>query len=307
MRIHHYIASYSESNCKRFAPVLALLLSAQSFLYAQNSKVSVDLKGGLTFATMAGPSEKAGSTRIVEEFSYLVGLHGGVGLHLELTNYTGLQIELLYNQKGTHYSYSGQSYWLFPTLAGETVFSFGTRKMELSILNSYLELPLLYSVRVGRVEMSAGLGMSFLLRSKGKGELLYSGLTESGALVLPFKAKLDFDYLHDPIRRVSYSENFYRTLDGQVIDIPQTMSAYYETSGIHTRRFHRLDAQLVGGISFFLSETLFLDLRINYGVGDVTNNRQDVSLTQVDRNRVPVTRNDYDQNFAFLASVGLRF
>ncbi|MDX1940919.1 MAG: outer membrane beta-barrel protein [Saprospiraceae bacterium] len=307
MRIHHHIVSYSESNCKSFAPLLALLLSANSFLYAQSSKVSIDLKGGLTFATMTGPSEKVGSSRILEEFSYVAALHAGGGIHVELSNYTGLQIELLFNQKGTHYSYSGQSYWLFSTLSGEKLFSFGTRKMELSIITSYLELPMLYTVRIRRVEMYAGLGMGLLVRAHGKGELLYSGLTETGSSVFPFKAKLDFDYMRDPLDRVSDPENFYRTIDGEEVEIPRMLDTYYETSGIHTRYFKRLDAEVIGGVSFFLNETLFLDLRFNYGIGDITNNRQDVSRTQVDENRMPVTRNDYDRNFAFLTSVGLRF
>ncbi len=286
---------------------LGLLLSASVFAFSQKKDISWELKGGFTFASISGPAEKIGNTRITEDFSYQTGFHASIGLNTLLSRHSGLRMELMYNRRGTNYSFAGQSYWFFTSTTDEELFSFGTRKTELSITTSYLEMPLLYFIRTNRVELSGGISLGYLINARGKGELLYSGITEGGSTVAPFKIRLDFDYIKDPLKPAPAQINLLRSLDGKVVEIPQTISAYYESSDASARHFHRFDVQIVGGISFFLSEELFIGLRLNYGITDLSNDLQDISTTRVNMDKSLIPRNDYDRNFAFQSSIGLRF
>lgn len=305
--LHRSIVSCSGSSCKRIFFCLGLLLSLSSAVFTQDKNISWELKGGFTFASISGPAEKIGNTRITENFSYQTGLHASVGFTSMLTRHSGLRLELMFNRRGTNYNFTGQSYWFFETPNHEELFSFGTRKTELSITTDFLEMPLLYFVRANRVELSGGVSMGYLIDARGKGKLVYSGITEGGSTVAPFNIRLDFDYLKDPLEPLPAQINLLRSLDGQIVEIPQTIGAYYEASNSEARRFHRFDAQIIAGISFFLSEELFIGLRINYGITDLTNNLQDISMTQVNSDKSLIRRSDYDRNFAFQSSIGLRF
>ncbi len=265
------------------------------------------MKSGITFANWRGPAEKIGNTRILETFDYRSGFHIALGGNLALSEHTGIQVELMYNQRGVKYEFNGQSYWFFSTDSGASLFSFGTKKIELVITTTYLEMPILYYIRTARVELSAGMGMGYLARAKGAGMLFYSGLTESGTAVAPFKVVLNFDYLRDPLQRQPASNGYYQVLDGQLVEIPYEIGAYYESSGVAKRSFHQLDAHLIAGISFFLSQELYVGLRMNYGITDVTNNRQDVAKTHIEPDKNIILNDDFDRQFAFQASVGLRF
>lgn len=267
----------------------------------------VDIRSGFTFARFQGPSEQLGGGRDLEAYSFNTGVHLALGASYALSRNTSLKAELSYIQLGTNYEFNGFSYWLFPVENGDPVYSFGTRNEELEIVNTYLSMPLFYTVRTNRIELALGVGVSYLTSSEAEGRLSYSGLTENGTRVTPFTIDLNFDYLNDPFNHLPMLGDRVRNIDGQLVEIPRIIGAYYESTGVEVERFRRWDAQVIAGISFFLSEELFIGLRMSYGLTDITNNRQDMSIVRLTPDREIILTHDKDRNVAFHASVGLRF
>jgi len=302
------IVFYFANNCKQLLYCCYLLLSISILIPAQaQESIQFDIKAGLTFARFSGSAEQLSSGRDLEDYNFNAGFHLALGASYPLGRNNGLQTELFFSQNGTNYEFNGISYWFFPTENGEAVFSFGARNEDLEIVNSYLMLPVMYYVRANRVEISLGAGVGYLLTSRAEGKLTYSGLTESGSRVSPFTIDLNFDYLNDPFEEAAQTTGRTRVIDGQTVQLPEVIGAYYEFSGEPIRRFRRWDAQLIGNISFFLSDEIFLSLRMTYGLNDITHDRQDVSLLRVEADKTPVFTKDFDRNLAFYASVGMRF
>lgn len=303
-----HIVSYFANTCSNCLFVLCLLIGIGTpFATLGQKKVQLDVKTGLTFARFQGPSEIVRINRETETYDFHTGFHLGLGINYPLSQNTALQLELLYVQKGTSYRFRGTSYWFFPTMAGEDIYSFGTRNMSLDIVNTYVELPISYVVHINRLELSAGAGLGYMVSAKGKGMITFSGLTERGAPVSPFNIELDFDYLEDPLQRVAIFDGPSRLIDGKVVKLPRSVNAYYESTGADVRRFRELDVFLNGNIAFFLSQSLFISLRMTYGLIDITNNRQEMALSRVNADKSLILTNDFDQNIAFFASIGLRF
>ncbi|HMO40621.1 MAG TPA: outer membrane beta-barrel protein [Saprospiraceae bacterium] len=286
--------------------MLVLWLGVCTWSQGQSASLAIDLKAGGTFARWEGPLEDLG-TRTLEDFTYRTDFHAGLGLLRAFNDFSGLRFELLYSRKGTHYRFNGPSYWFFPTNNGGELFSIGTRKTELSIRTNYLELPVLYYLRINRIEFSVGAGGGWLLGAQGQGTLLYSGISESGSAVAPFSIALDFDYLRDPLPPIPSTDGIPRLLDGELVRIPRQMSAYDEYAGTGGRYLHFREVYLLGGVAFFLTRELYLDFRFNYGLANITNPAQDASLTRVNPDKSRILRDDYDRNMAWLVSAGIRF
>ncbi len=298
-----YASTYNRLTCY-FCLLLGIWLTQPA---QAQKKLHVDLKSGFTFARFQGPSEHFSSPRDLERFRFNTGVHLALGVGYALTPNSGLQAELQYAQAGTQYEFNGISYWFLPSRSGEVVYSFGTRNMELDVVNTYLALPLLFYAHSNRIELSVGAGVGYLLSSQATGRLAYSGLTESGARITPFTIDLRFDYLNDSFERLPLLGDRTRTVGGQPLEIPRVIGAYYESTGEEVHRFRQWDVQLFGSISFFLSQELFVGFRMSYGLSDITNNRQDASIVQVATDRSLIFTRDMDRNLVFYASVGLRF
>mgnify|MGYP006284012853 CR=1 FL=1 len=302
------IEFYCAKTCKQLLCCCYLLLSTSIARPAlAQEPIQFDIKTGLTFARFSGPAEELSSGRDLEDYNFNAGFHLALGASYPLGRHDGLRAELFFSQNGTNYEFNGISYWFFPTENGEAVFSFGARNEDLEIINSYLVLPVMYYLRTNRVKVSLGAGVGYLLTSRAEGKLTYSGLTESGSRVSPFTIDLRFDYLNDAFEHSFPPDGRTRVIDGQTVQLPEVIGAYFESSGEQVHRFRRWDAQLLGNISFFLSDEIFLSLRITYGLNDITDDRQDVSLLRVEADKTPVFTHDFDRNLAFYVSVGMRF
>lgn len=269
---------------------LAMPLTAQ--------EITGGFKAGLNFSIFDG------ETLENETYGWNTGFHIAATFIYPITDLFGLKGELMYSQKGVKYDYDGPSYLTFYNNQGARLIIPGQRRTDLSVANSYLDVPIMAYLRLGRIELEAGVNAAFLIGSRGSG-----GITYSSNGIERFTTSTEFGYLMDGpgIESLKLSE---RNLlyNGVSLIIPSTIGAYYESADDDAKRFNRLDFGLNAGAAFFLNNGLYLGLRANYGLADVTKTEQDLDpVTLAGNNTEYTTRADEDRNITLQASVGFRF
>lgn len=282
---------------------IALVLAIGLHLQAQ-SAFSGGFRAGMTFATMKGPAEKDAQDKELEKFAYSTGLHIGATFNYKFTNTMGMRGELLYAQRGMNYEYEGPSYWTFRPATGAPIVAGGTRTMRMDVTNSYLEVPLTVFLKIDRVELSAGASGGLLVGSRAFGELTFGRQNVPGAPIEPFTVNLEFDYLKNEYLQTFGNQTISRTVGGRQVAIPQTIGAYYEAIDNGETLYRRLDFGLTGGLSFYLSKSLFVGGRVFYGLSDITNERQDLSKFALNPDLSYATLNHNDRNLVWYLSLG---
>lgn len=287
----------------RYIFFLALLALVQGPAFGQ--RISGGFKAGLNFSTLSGPDETDAGGEQLEENKTNTGFHIGAAFRLELTDFFGLRAELLYSQKGTNLNYDGNSWWVFYPQGGNPIYSTGIRQEVISVTNTYIDIPLMAYARFGRIEISGGVNAAVLLGSRGTGDLTYRGQSLSGANIESFDIALDYNFLSDEYRGANTTEEHLRTISGTQVGIPKNIGAYYHGIDNGEKLFQRLDFGLNAGLSFFMSRSLFLGFRLNYGLTDLTNGEQDLSRFQLAADRSFILQSqDVDRNFSLQASIG---
>lgn len=274
----------------------AALLSAQSF--------SGGFKAGLNFSSFRGPEEMDDNGESLESFNTNSGFHIGAAFKYALSDFFGLRAELLYSQKGVDYMYEGPSYWVFFNTTNP-VYTFGTRNSVVSITSNYIDLPLMAYVRLGRIELSAGVNAAVLLGARGIGDLTYSGgKTLNGGSIDNFTLALDYAYFTDFYRGFNTFENHMLEVGNLILEVPKNIGAYYQGADNDKNAFRRTDFGLNAGVSFFLNKGLYLGFRANYGLTDITKMEQDFSKFRLNSDNSFIFRDDDDKNVSFQASLG---
>ena len=289
-------------------------LSAQKVLYG--------IKTGLTFAQINGPSENVG-TGDLEEWSRGTGFQIGATFSYELNPRMGINSELLFTQRGGNYIFGqgddqgGPSYYEFVD-DGVSDVAFGERRVVLSVVNSYIDIPLMFYYRIGdALELSVGGYVGFLITSRADGELVFdseqiqnnsagqSQFTNENRMII----RLDYDYNRDtPTSGVD--SDLINTLqvvrfNGTNYQVPSIQNAYHELDN-GGQRYNGFDAGLNFGGALTFGRGLILGLRFNFGLVDVTDDEIDVSYTEINGTS-NVFRSDNDRNRSFELSLGFRF
>jgi hypothetical protein len=287
----------------RFSLVFALALLSTIMLNAQ--EFSGGFRAGLNFTTFNGPLDMGADGAELEAFEYSNGFHVGAMGTLRFTDIFGLRAELLYSQKGGVYNYNGDSFWIFtPTNGSESFVATGNRETTLEVTNSYIDIPVMGVARFNKFEISAGMSLGFLVASRAAGETRFAGASSQGDIITPFLLALDYNYFNDPFQQGESTPVFRRDIDNQPVEIPQTLGAYYQEEASDENLYKTLDLGLVGGVSYYLNRGLFLGLRLNYGLSDITNTSRDISRQVVNSPSDFVTRDDNDRNLNIQVSVG---
>lgn len=289
----------------RFLLVLLLALLTCFPLTAQ--EFSGGFRAGINFATIRGPLEMSSSGNDLEEYKFSNGFHVGATSNLFFNDYFGLRAELLYSQKGADYNYDGESFWVFYTADDQPIYATGSRSTSLSITNSYFDIPFMAVGRYGRVELSGGLNLGILISSRGSGELAFSGQTAAGSAVDPFTIALEFNYFDDAFQRTDINDVETRNIDGKIVEIPKTLTANFQELEGDQKLFNTIDLGLIGGLAFFLNQGLYVGLRVNYGLSDLTKTERDASRKELDDSNNLIFRDDKDRNLTLQASVGFSF
>ena len=88
------------------------------------------------------------------------------------------------------------------------------------------------------------------------------------------------------------------------VEVPTSVGAYYGPFGQNDKPFESIDVSAIAGASFFLNSSLYIGLRANFGLTDVSINEQDFSRVALDAAQDFQPLNDADRNFILQASVG---
>jgi hypothetical protein len=294
--------------------VFALLLCV-GLASALNAQLRYGFKTGLNFASMRGPSEMSAAGADLEKWDNVTGFHIGMTLGYPITDNFGVRGELLYSKKGAKYSFEGPGYRFFRS--GSTVkYTTGNAKYFININNSYMDIPVLAYGRWKNFEVSGGLYASILIQSVGEGAFTYSDAV-SAELGNP----ISVDGKNEPLRQ-NFAHNYRKDgpgegattggtvtvrVDDRNFDLPKTLGAYYDYPEDKGNLYNTLDYGLVGGISYYLSRALYANVRLQYGLSDLTNNDADLAKGSTGENQALIFRDDKDRNFSVQVSVGFSF
>jgi hypothetical protein len=271
------------------------------FSLAAQPELGYGFRAGLSFSNVDGPSASDANGNELETRSISSGFTVGALINLGFNDHLGIRTEVLYAQKGTVYDFEGPSYFIFDPKDTRTAV-LGIRNVSQEISNSYIEIPLLTYVKFGPIELQAGAYAGFLVASTAVGKLTFK---PNGNAALPIEFDLDYRFISDAPNDFS-GEVGLVTFENKRLPLPSTLGAYYEFAEGKDNFYKTFDAGLVGALSFYLNRGLFVNLRAEYGLTDVSNPKRDVSLIALD-NKQFIETDDLDKNISFQASIGFKF
>jgi hypothetical protein len=266
-------------------------------------------RAGLNFGTMLGPVEGS-SNGDYEKLGYTTGFHIGVGAryHFDYLKKYGIGMEGNYSQKGATINYDGPSFYVFRNTSGATVTSIGTRKSNITVSQTHIDIPLYAYAKITKgLEISGGVYGSFLVGSKGSGDLTFSG---TNPLVNEFTIQLNHNYIKDQLL------DYTLPLQGDFINIPIAAQQYqlptalgaYTENGTRDGNLYKIfDFGLIGGFSIYLNEGLYLGVRAQYGLSNLVNNNMKLQYSAPGTDNKAILSPDKRTNLTFQASVGFSF
>lgn len=289
---------------KKVILVAIVILGGLNWCQAQ---LSFGFKAGINSSVIRGDNEKSDDGQEVETTEFKTGFHVGALFLYKVTDLFGLQAEVLFSQKGSTNKYDGPAVQILRTSTGNTLLTTGNRKAEVNITNSYVDVPVLVYGRLGsRIKVAAGINVGFLVSSTATGELNYSGQTMNGSPVPPFTITLEYDYYRDDVGDIDLEDPIVLNVGNTTVQLPRTANAYFDYEVDNGNFFKVVDFGLNGELDFFINQGLFIGLRANYGLTDVTNDAYDISRTEFSGNSY-APRADNDTNLSLQASLGFSF
>ena len=285
---------------------LCLLLCGATFLNAQ--EFSGGFRAGLNFSALSGPTESDG-TMDLETFNKTTGFHIGATFAYEITDLVGLKADLMYTQKGGEIEFNGPSYfYLYADRNDADGERFtGDLRSERDNVNSYIDIPVVAYYRLGPLEFEGGVSAGFLVNSRASGSAIYTD-NFIGEVQLPDDVSFnyDFNYFNEVVGRGAIIEVSETPLSTGIFP-PSVIDAYYNSDNTEPR-YKRLDFGLVGGVSVFLNNGLYLGMRYQYGLTDATRGENDQRLYAAPGvNEREYNNDNKDYNRVIQASIGFRF
>ena len=295
----------------KYAFALLLLTTACSL----TAQIRYGFKTGLNFARFDGPSETNDAGESLESFGNVTGFHIGATFAYNFTDNFSLRGEVMYSKRGSKYTFDGQSYRIFQFSGGSTLTT-GESRYLVNVNNSYIDIPVMGVARWGDFEISGGGYVGFLVGATGDGSLRYAGKSappllypvknaETGSEELVFN--LNHNYRKDDVGEGDDAQKLLAEIGPRTIEMPKTLGAYFDHTEDKGSLYNTLDFGLVGGISYYLSSSLYAGVRLQYGLADLTNNDADLSKARTAEDGSLIFRDDKDKNFAIQVSVGFSF
>jgi hypothetical protein len=284
----------------------AILLFCLTSITAQ--ELSFGFKAGLNFSHFDTDDIEQAAEMDLESFQQNSGFHLGVVVSNKITDAFGVRGEFLFSQKGGRYEFEGDSYMRLLSFTGEDrLIRQGFRSMNLNISNAYIDIPLMVYVKpIKWLELTAGANVGVLISSTGAGELIFreQGQVEGDE----FRGiSLDYRFFSDEVGEFIEGDRELRMINGTSFEIPKNLQAYFEyPAGAETGLFNRLDFGLHAAANVFINRSLFVGLRFNYGLSDVTNEEVDRALGEINGSDF-ILRDDFDRNISLQASIGFSF
>jgi len=269
----------------------------------QAQEISYGFKAGLNFNWLIADSELTDDGMMLEEYTGKNGFHVGATFGWAITDLMGVRSEFLFSQKGYKRRYNGASFFL-GSLEQPVNVTTGNRNMFLSVVNSYIDVPIIgYAKLTKWLEVHAGASVGILVNSTAIGGLTYT-LDDGQEIQYDFDIRFGGDEVGD-FDEAGNPETVF--VNGEPFVVPRTVGAYYEYREDVGNYHNFLDIGLVGGFSLYLNKGLYIGVRANYGLSDVTSTRADYSYRNLDSDGNFITRDDNDYNLSVQTSVGFNF
>lgn len=285
----------------KFLFFILLITFSTTQLKAQSYNIGI--RAGLNFGEYLGPQIPD-----VEKFSLNNGFHFGINYSYNINDFLAVRAEILYNQNGTKYKYEGDG-WYYFRLVGEVVRD--KSKVELDISTGGVALPITFHLKtLDRWEFFGGAYANFMFSSLGTGKWVFG--PEDEFLEHSFEQNQYHNYRNDNIAATASSlltslPPIRVFANGQPTTIDQLVGGYYLHREDNGNRIRSLDYGLIAGLSYYLNRGLYLSLRADYGLRDMTNNKVDYSYAEIEDDGTFVFSEDFDRNFTVGLSLGFKF
>lgn len=299
---------------------ILLLLFVGCLVQTAQAQIQYGFKTGVNFSRFDGPSEIDDNGMELESFENITGFHIGATFTYQFNDAFSVQGELLFAKQGTKYTYEGQGYRYFRDAVPNTALAKGNTSYKINVNNAYVTIPVLAQGRWKDLEISGGFYGGFLLTSTGDGAFTFTGKTvplnntvyaiyegSGGAQVEEIEYLLDHNYRKDDIGGASGDELFKVRADNKLVEQNKQIGAYYDFTEDKGNIYNDFDYGVVGGLTWYISSSLYLGGRFELGLADVTNNGADMSRARVGDNGEVLYRNDKDRNRMIQISVGFKF
>lgn len=288
---------------RNFTFTICFFLSA----LALQAQLSGGVKIGLNFSNLKGPLEQDAAGANVEQYKNYTGFHIGPAFSYAFSDRFGLRGEVLYSKKGFKYEYSGAGYRTFTLDNNQgTISNTGTTKLGLSVNLNGFDLPVMGYARLGNLELTGGAYASVFVIKVAEGAMQYSWKNldgSDGSIELLQR----HNYNKDKFGEGDATNTVVATVNAKKATLPQIAGAYYDFPEDRGKLYKTLDYGLIGGAAYYLSSTLYVGARLQYGLADLTNTNADVSRQTRNADGSLITRADNDHNFTIQASVGFSF
>jgi len=264
-------------------------------------QTSFGLRTGLNFNTLLSDDLEEG-----ENFGTNTGFHIGLAFNRQFTDIWGVRAELVYSQKGGRYAYDGISSAVFKDRNDRAITHSGVSDIDLSVNNSYLDIPLSGYARVSSwLEVSLGIAPGFLVGSKGRGDFILNSNTLKDEVALGLIHRYISDDAGEPAEIPDLTEEtitVQETATAKELTIPSKIAAYTFQDEKNGNLYNLFNLDAVFGISVYVNKGLFIGGRVHYGLLDVSNDVADFSFENI-----TTLRSDTDVNLVFQGSVGFNF
>lgn len=265
------------------------------------------VKAGLNYSKFLGPTE----TGVDENYSFGGGFHFGLSYSYDFTDLFSIRTELFYIQNGTKYSYQGDSYYIVRQTE-KTTFERGNLEFyDLNISNAYLSLPVVANYRINKKwEVFGGAYINMSIGPTARGQMKF--VSHDRPDEIRFIQSLDFRYGNDNVDEITGRSAGQLTeigilVDGEIVILPRFAGAYTQQGEKTATKINFLDYGLTGGFHYFLNKGFFVGLTLDYGLPDLTNNKADISLKELNPDNSFIFSEDKDTHLGIKASFGFRF
>ncbi len=280
--------------------LLYILLISVTAMNAQEYNFGV--RAGQNYSTVLGDNEE-GETK-----GYSSGFHFGINFYYNFTDNFSLRTELMYIQNGFSQEYNGESYYLIRKFDGGLVVEKGDMEFKMDNSNGYFGIPITGHYRLNRRwEIFGGGYFNILISPTGAGTVRFASLENPDEIF--FRQSLDYRYYGDEAGEivVSGSRPLLIRVEGDIVQIPKVVGAYYQFLEKEGSAFKSIDIGLSAGISYYLNRGFYISLKADYGFLDVTNNRMDRSFVEINLDDSFKLKEDRDTHLGINVSFGFKF
>jgi len=284
--------------CKRFILSLGFIALALS-INAQG--LTFGLRAGLNYSKFQGPQMAE------ESYSLNNGFHFGINVGYKVNDLFFVRTEILYNQMGSNYDYSGDGYYIFNLFNNNRFVLQDSSNINLDISNAYVSFPITAHISLlEKWEIHGGAYINFLISPVGAGKWRFGS---RDAINHQFEQGLNFDYDSDRPGQAGsiFTDQILLIVDDQDASVPSLAGAYYLFREDRGDLYRRMDYGFTGGISYFLNRGLYLGIKAWYGLRDITNNNVDYSFKSLNTDGSFKFSDDFDRNFSIDISLGFKF